>query len=489
MSKSAPCADTPLVLARPGRHGSVVHACNRVARRVGVRMGARVVDMRALCPELSVEEADLEGDRRALARLALWCQRWCPWSAPDGDDGLILDVTGSTHLWGGEPATLAQIETALAGLGLRARLAIAPTQGAAWALARHGAEPRAICTQGEIADWLAPLPVAALRLDAATVLLLHRLGLKTVGALAAIPRSSLARRFARDRKALETPLRRLDQALGRLPEPIVSLAPAKRFRVPLRLAEPVMDPQPYLPGLVEDLCRILAAQARGARRLRLVVFRVDGEVYTVEAATARPTRDATHLLRLFDGCVSTFDPGFGFDALALDAMVVEPLAATQVGLDGKQATDVDLARLIDRLTTRLGAAAVTCPRLEESHVPERAEHWAPALAGGMAASTGVPAVERPLRLLAWPEEVRVLYAVPEGPPIQFVWRRGLHRVTRHAGPERIAPEWWRERGAARLRDYYRIEDSDGRRYWLFREGVAGDGRGGAPRWFMHGLFA
>ena len=249
------------------------------------------------------------------------------------------------------------------------------------------------------------------------------------------------------------------------------------------------DAAPHLPQLAHTLSADLAAQGFGARRLRLETFRSDGDVGIVEAATARPTREAAHMVRLFERRLDTLDPGFGFDALALEATAAEPLDPAQVKLDGREEAEVAIARLIDRLAARLGADAVLRPHLTESHVPERAERWVSALQLVDEEARFGPARQRPLKLLPAPEEVRVTYAVPEGPPAQFVWRKLAHRVTRYEGPERIAPEWWNDRARARLRDYYRVEDSDGRRYWLFREGVLGDGRGGDPRWFMHGLFA
>lgn len=485
--RAGPGDRTALALVHEGPHGPVIHAVNAAAQAAGVHGGARVTDMRAICPELRVEDADPAGDCRALKRLALWSRRWCPWVAVDGADGILLDTTGSDHLLGGEAPMLADIEAHFAKLGLGADLAVAPTTGAAWALARFGSEARAVCDMREMSARLAPLPVQALRLDCETVLLLQRLGLKTVGALADIPRLSLARRFARGAPA-GNPLIRLDQAFGRLAEPMACVEEPPRFHALRRLAEPVQDPEPYLPGLADELCAALTRKGAGARRLRLVVYRVDGDVGLVEAATSRPSRDAAHLLRLFHGRLETLDPGFGFDALALEATIAEPLELAQTRLGNGSDEDVQLSRLIDRLAARLGSGAVSRPVTRESHIPERAEHWAGALetAGGMPAPR---LTERPIRLLERPEEVRVLYAVPEGPPVQFIWRRQTHRVARYAGPERIAPEWWRDSPNTRLRDYFRIEDAAGRRYWLFREGVHGDGRGGDPRWFLHGFFA
>jgi protein ImuB len=483
--------DLPQALATEGRHGPVIHAVNRAAALAGVQTGARVVDMRALVPTLKVDYADTGADRAALGRLMLWARRWCPWTAldglgGDGSAGLMMDTTGSDHLWGGEAALLRDIEGRLAGIGLTSRLAIAPTQGAAWALARLGGV-REVCTGEGLELRMAPMPVRALRLDADTVLLLKRLGLKTVGEVAAVPRLSLARRFSR--AALPAnPLLRLDQMMGRLGEPVSAPDDPPRFAVQSALAEPVQDPTAHLPGLCAELCAAMAGAGFGARRISLTVYRSDGEVSSVEAATSQASRDPGHLARLFEGKLERIDPGFGFDLITLSATVAERITVTQTRLDGAAEAGPDLARLIDRLSARFGAGTLRRPALRESHMPERREVWAPAMAG-----TPRPpepgAQPRPGRLLEPAEEVHVIYAVPEGPPAQFVWRKQTHRVTRFAGPERIAPEWWADRPGTRLRDYYRVEDQYGRRFWIFREGVQEDGRGGVPRWCVHGVFA
>lgn len=482
----APPPEIPVALAVEGPHGPVIHATNRAADQLGIQTGARVVDMRALCPDLRVEFADTGGDAQALARLMLWVRRWCPWSAMDGSDGLVMDTTGSDHLWGGEAAMLREIEGKLSMLGLETNLACAPTHGAAWALARHGGV-RAICGADDLAVKLAPLPVRSLRLAADTVLLLHRLGLKTVGALADVPRVSLARRFT-SAPLVQNPLLRLDQMMGRLAEPLQSPDDPPQFSVQSTLPEPVMDPDPHLPAMAHELCTGLQAAGHGARRITLTVYKTDGDIDRIGVATSQATHDPAHILRLLDGKLERLNPGFGFDLITLDASVVEHIDVVQTRIDGGSDEGVQLARLIDRLSARFGADTIRRPAPHDSHVPERREGWRAAMADGAAPLPQHPR-PRPLRLLQPPEDIRVLYAVPEGPPAQFMWRRQTHKVVRFEGPERIAPEWWADRPGTRLRDYYRIEDQNGCRYWLFREGIAGDGRGGAPRWCMQGIFA
>jgi protein ImuB len=478
--------DLPLALVVDGAQGAVIHAVNRVAHLAGVCVGARLTDMRALCPTLKVDFADPQGDLAALRRLALWARRWCPWTVADdwGADGMaahgvILDTTGADHLWGGEAAMLADMEGTLSALGHEARLALAPTWGAAWALARFGAV-RAICADS------AALPVAALRLDGETVLLLKRLGLRRIGQLADLPRLSLARRFSRAGPA-QNPLIRLDQLTGHLAEPVSPPDAPPVFRVHARLAEPIFDPTHHLPGLCAALCDQLAKMHQGARRLCLTVYRTDGTVSRIEAACARPSRDPAHLAFLFRDRLERINPGFGFDLISLEALVAEALGVGQVDLAGGAESGVEISHLVDRLTARFGRAALARIQPVASHIPERAEVLAAPMAGLPDQVHSM--ADRPQRLLDHPEEVRVLYALPEGPPAQFQWRRRSYLVARYQGPERIAPEWWQDRPGTRLRDYFKVEDEAGHRFWLYREGVPGDGRGGAPRWFLHGVFA
>ncbi|WP_114389535.1 Y-family DNA polymerase [Notoacmeibacter marinus] len=482
--RDAPLPDGPLALITDGPKGPIIHDLDEAAREAGIRKGARAVDMRALCPAVHFEQADPAGDKAALEKLALWARRWCPWSIAEGGSGLLLDTTGADHLWGSEAAMLADMEARFGALGYGCRIAIAPTIGAAHAFSHYG-ESHTLCTD-PAAD-LSPLPVASLRLEPDTILLLHRLGLRRVGDLITVPRLHLTRRFSRS-ELVANPLLRLDQALGRTDEPLTAPDEAPPFHVQKTLAEPIVDPANHLPDLFRQLCAFLLEAGHGARRIRLTVYRTDGEIGRIEAATAAPTRDPDHMASLFRERVEQLDPGFGFDVVLLEATATHPMHIVQSDLTAPSDDSLDLPRLIDRLTNRFGNAAIYCPLPYASHVPERARHnGSPLAKEAMAAED--KAKERPLRLLDPAEEVHVLYAVPEGPPAQFVWRRRPHRIARYQGPERIAPEWWRDRAGTRLRDYYRVEDATGRRFWLYREGLHGDGRGGEPRWFLHGLFA
>jgi protein ImuB len=465
--------DDPAVLTVEGTHGLIIHAVTKAAAARGARVGARLTDARALDPALVAVPADPPGDEVLLQRLAKWAQRWSPLVEVDGEDALRLDVSGVAHLFGGEGALVQDVITRFAAIGLTARVAIAPTAAAAWAFSRFGG------------DELAPLHVSALRLEPDTVRTLERLGLKTIGALASLPRLALARRF----RGAEDVVDALDRALGRKLEPLTALAENPPPRALIKLEEPAtyVEAAPQaLERLIPRLVVELEDRRLGARRLSLHGFRVDGSVAVASVATTIASRDPKHLHRLLTDKAAALDPGFGFDAFALVADWTESLGAAQESLVEEPSGERDLARLIDRLTVKLGPVAVRKPQPFESHLPERASGWRPALQHNDAVT--LPDTLRPQRLLDRPEAIDVIYATPEGMPRRFVWRRAVHDIARVEGPERIAPEWWRERSTARLRDYYRVEDEAGRRYWIYREGLFGDGRGGAPNWFMHGLF-
>jgi len=480
-AKSADFApDAPVVLTVEGTHGPVIHAVTKAAVERGAKPGVRLTDARALDPALVAVAADPEGDAALVERLARWARRWSPLVEVDGD-GLRLDVSGVAHLFGGEAELVRDIRRRFVMLGLTTRVAIAPTAAAAWALAHHAP---CICNE-DVEAKLAPLHVSALRLDADTVRTLERLGLKTIGALIGVPRLALARRF----RGAEDVVEALDRALGRKDEPLTAVRVDPPPRALLRLEEPATHPEAAgqaLERLIPSLVDKLQERHLGARGLSLYGFRVDGTVVVASVATTVPSREPKHLQRLLSDKAAALDPEFGFDAFALQADWTECLDAAQESLVEEPSGEREVARLIDRLTVKLGPRRVRRPQPYESHLPECASGWLPALS--KAEAIELPSMRRPQRLLDRPEAIDVIYATPEGMPRRFVWRRAVHDIARAEGPERIAPEWWRQPSSARLRDYYRVEDGEGRRYWIYREGVIGDGRGGLPGWFIHGLF-
>ena len=483
----------PLALVAETAHGPRIEAANRAACEAGAHPGRRLADARALCPRLEVRPSDPAGDLAFLERLAVWAQRWGPGSALDPPGGLLVDVTGAAHLFGGEAALLADAAGAFARRGLTARLAIAPTAGAAWALAHYGAENAILEPHKDMAARLGELPVAALRLDDDVLLLLKRLGLKRIGDLSGIARPALARRFRNHRSPAANPLIRLDQLLGKAPEPLLPVIAAEAPWVQRRLLEPIRHRElldRVVADLAADIAKALERRGEGARRLELGLWKVDGEVLVRRLETAAASRDPTHIARLFAARLDDIDAGFGIELVRLRAPWTQPLALVQRDFDaaaGDQGTS--LAECIDRIGVRLGEQAVRRPVAYPSHIPERAQRWQPPLKPSQPSQGQLGFHHRPLKLLDRPEPIAVLYATPDGLPRRFRWRNRVHEIARAEGPERIAPEWWRERSTTRLRDYYRIEDEEGRRYWIYRAGLAGDGRGGAPEWFLQGLFA
>jgi protein ImuB len=489
--------DAAVVLTVEGTHGPVIHAVTRAAAERGARAGTRLTDARALDPGLVAHAADPHGDSVLVHKLARWAGRWSPLVEADGD-GLRLDVSGVGHLFGGEDGLVGDVQRRFRQIGLTVRTAIAPTAAAAWALAHHAP---CICDFDELEARLTPLHVSALRVDGDTIRTLERLGLKTIGALMNVPRLALARRFRGTQDVLGV----LDRMLGRKPEPLTAVGADLPPRSDLHLEEPAIHCEAALHALdrlVPSLVRQLGELHLGARCLSLAGYRVDGSVAIASVATSIPTRDPKHLCRLLSDKAAALDPQFGFDAFALTADWTEQLDAAQNSLVEESSKNQELARLVDRLTVKLGPRAVRRPKLLQSHLPERASSWISAVgsleepkdasqcdsAGADCAARAAGGTRRPQRLLDRAEAIDVIYATPEGMPRRFVWRRMAHDVVRVEGPERIAPEWWRQHSSARLRDYYRVEDQRGRRYWIYREGLVGDGRGGVPAWFIHGLF-
>jgi len=482
-----------------------VAGVNQAARALGITPVMALADARALVPGLGVAEADPVGDAKTLGQLAGWCGRYTPWAAveagtPPGSGGLWLDVTGCDHLFGGEAALLDDMVRRLHRLGFAARAALADTPGAAWAWARFGDPGDPILPPGGVKDALADLPVAALRLASEDVDTLDRLGLRRIGTLYDLPRAPLTARLGSDVR------RRLDQALDALAEPISPRLPAAPFSARLAFPEPVglpTDIEAALERLLAMLCSRLEAAHLGARRAEFTIHRADGSFDTVAAGASRPSRDPRHLMRLLAPSLERLDPTgpdghSGVEVAVLAFPIVAAFEAGQRAIPrfsaGKLALtprttqrDPEIAALADRLAGRLGPANVRALSLRESHWPERAARRHVLLDGPPPISAEPRhGPLRPLRLLVRPEPVEVTGA--PGRPAVFRWRCFAHKVARAEGPERIAPEWWLTLGArpAATRDYYRMEDRAGRRFWLFRE-VDGE-NGPAERWFLHGLF-
>lgn len=470
----------------------IVAAANPCAAQAGLAPGMSLADARAIVPGVTVCPADPAADALALERLARWADRFTPRVMPDGVDTLFLDITGCTRLFGGEKALTESLRAALEGFGLTVRLALADTPGAAWALAHYGAEDPAVVPAGakpsEIKHALARLPVAALRLSADAADALGSFGLHRICTLSAIESAELIRRFGME------PVRRLQQALGQVDEPIRPLRPRPPREVRRAFAEPIStaaDIRAAVDGLLDDLCPVLSRSGEGVRRLRLVCRRVDGDRQALTVGTSRPLRRRKSLMGLFAEKLEQIEPGFGIDEIVLASDVVETIDEVQTDWFGEAAGGYrmveELAELLDRLGNRFGFSRIGRPMPHESWLPERAVrdcgHLAAPAPPSPAAGGWPQDRDRPLRILSPPEPVEAGDSAT--PLARFRIRGRSHQVIAARGPERLECEWWREN--APRRDYYIVEDEAGRRYWLFHE-APGD-PASPPRWSLHGIFA
>ena len=546
-SGATPLADNkPFALVGSEERGLVLTAVNTASIDQGLVPGLGLADARAICPHLLTLPAAPKQDEEALLGLARWAScRYSPALNIDGADGLWLDVTGVPHLFGGEEALLADMSRRFAHAGFTARLVIAGSLGGAHALARYARNSPLIVPDGGIEAALASLPVKALRLAPEIVTLLQRLGLKRIGQLCKVPRASLERRFHAMETA-EAVLLRLDQALGRRKEPRPPLLPEPDFIARLPFPEPLISHdgvKTAIEHLAAALCAKLARAGRGCRRIGLWIARADGSSTVIEAGLTAPSCEPKHLLRLLQDKIESIDLGFGVDLMALSALATERLTPAQITLTQEQGKAQKAGLLVDRLVNRLGARAVRRLIPKASHIPELAQSLKSAFAApSLWPAPASPKPPRPPLLFAEPEPLVVLAEIPEGPPARFTWRRVTRRVVKAEGPERIAPEWWRglrcrddaassippldgeggeaegragwgedlpnpptrlapqadlpTRGRygvsgnapARTRDYYRIEDEDGHRYWVFRHGLYRESEQGTPSWYLHGVF-
>jgi len=485
----------PLVIT--GKHGNaeVLTAVDDAAEKIGLSPGLALAQARAMHPNIDTVTEDTEADAALLESIADWCLRYTPLVACDASDGLLLDISGCAHLYGGEQELVADLSGWLERAGFSYSLAIAGTIGAAWAAAHYYKPACYAC--GEERALLEPLSLCALRLPSATAAGLARVGLKRIGDIIDLPRAPLTARFGPE------VLRQLDRALGHEHEPLTPRIPVAPYVAEQRFAESIAREEDVLAiigRLARQLQFALERRGDGARRIELALFRTDGVVRRIAAGTSRPLRDPGEIRALFverlTALTDVLDPGFGFDMARLSVIITEPCPPEQIGI-GSQENEAELCRLVDRLSARLGPHRVRRLTAQDSHIPEVAETALPAQA--VDGNAGWPAFRRyrneielsprPLRLLARPEPIEAVAEVPDGPPLRFRWRRALHEVIAAEGPERIEGVWWSEHGGP-ARDYFRVEDKSGLRFWLFRAGLYRDfTQETAPTWFLHGTFA
>ncbi len=461
-------------------------ALDAAARCAGLRVGMAATKAQAVVPGLIVKDADPAADARALDRLALWAlRRYAPIVAADTPDGLVIDATGTAHLHGGEDAMVRGMIGQLAASGVAARAAIADSWGAAHAFARYVARPIIVIPPGESSTAILDLPIAALRLPKNMVEDLSILGFERIRELAAKPRAPLALRFGPELG------RRLDQAMGCLSEPIDPVRPPDFIEVRRAFAEPIGAAETiarYTAELASQLSEALEAKGLGARRLDLLFHRVDNRIEAIHIGTALPVREIKRLRRLLCDKIETVDPGFGIEIMRLAATLAEPFAPKQMISALAENPEADVSSLIDTLANRVGEQRLYRLAPVASDVPERSVcRIAPAAPdNGEAWPNHWP---RPSRLLPIPEPIETVALLPDHPPVSFTWRGVRRRVKCADGPERIFGEWWkRDAELIAVRDYFRVEDAAGERFWIYRSGNGEDAATGSHRWFLHGIF-
>jgi protein ImuB len=472
----------PFVLATPERGRMIITAANPLAQAQDINTGMAVADARAIIPSLEVLDHKPELSGKLLNALAAWCIRFTPFTAVDLPDGIILDVTGCAHLWGGERSYLKEIIVRLKSGGYNTRLAIADTIGTAWAIARYG-QITPIIESHEQATALLPLPPAALRLEQPTIELLHKLGLNQINHIIGMPRSALRRRFG------EALLLRLDQALGLEPEIIRPIQPIEPYQERLPCLEPIVSAvgiEIALKKLLETLCKRLQQEGKGLRAAILKCYRVDGKIVSVSIGTNHASHNSHHLFKLLENKITGIEPALGIELFVLEAPKVEDVSPTQEKLWAAAGNleDIGLAELLDRISGKVGADKIHRYLPDEHYWPERSIKLAAGL-NEKSMTTWPVGKPRPICLLPKPQPVEVTAPVPDYPPMLFRYKGKLHKIKKADGPERIEREWWIEEGPHR--DYYCVEDEDGQRYWLFRSGHYTPGK--PQQWFIHGFFS
>ncbi len=488
MGGSAPPRDEPLALKGSDGRRQIIVAADDLAQRYGIRVGMPVAQAKVILKELVVLDHDPHADAEGLEKLALWALRhYTPVAAADPPAGLVLDIAGAAHLKGGEDALLKDVIFQLTGMQVAACGAIADTWGAAHGLVRFGRAPTQVIPTGAVntADALASLPVDALRLPADLLENLHLLGIDTIGELVAKPRAPLAHRFGAGL------WRRVDQAYGRLAEPITPVDDPELISVQRIFFEPISAPETlakYTGKLVDMICDRLEEAAVGARRVDLHFYRTDNRIETIFVLMAKPVREPKRMNKLLCDQLEKVDPGFGVDKMIISAPLVEALALTQVVATYSDAAVREVDDLWDVLANRYGADRLYRAEPAPSDIPERAVRRIPPTAPVQGSKRNAR-FRRPPRLIR-PQRVEVIWATPDYPPKAFTWQGVRHRAVYADGPERIFGEWWMSEGeAGKVRDYFIVEVESGQRFWLFRTGDGLHADTGSLTWYMHGQFA
>lgn len=469
----------PFLLYAPEHGRMVVTALSSVLEKEGFVSGMAVADVRAILPSVEVFSADPAAGGKLLKALAEWSIRYAPIVAVDPPDGLILDISGCAHLWGGERPYIKNITSRFAKGGYAVCAAIGGTIGAAWAMARYG-KSLSIAEPGRQAEMLLPLPPAALRLDSTTLQRMDKLGFQQIGQLINIPRMNLRRRFG------DILLDRLDQVLGILSEPLQPVLPAPVYLERLPCLEPILTAtgiEIAIKRLLGTLCERFSGEGKGLRTGILKGYRIDGKTVQIGIGTNQASRNAAHLFKLFELKIPELKPGLGIELFTLEATLVEDLSETQEALWSTENRDhISISELLDTIAGKVGLQTIHRYLPQEHHWPENSIKEVSSLEEQPETEWRIDH-PRPIHLLPHPEPIEVMVVLPDYPPMHFRSKGKIIRITRADGPERIEQEWWIQSGPPR--DYYRVEDELGARYWLFRMGLYGNQK---PQWFLHGYF-
>lgn len=473
--------DQPVVLVAPQQNRILVRAANRAAEAQGVMVGMPAADAKAITSGLQVIDYPLNKESKLLRQLGLWCIRYTPIVATDLPNGLVLDISGCAHLWGGEKGYLKEIVLKLRDMGYDNRAAIADTTGAAWAISRYG-KISPIIESGKQAEAIMNLSPAALRIQPEVLDRLYKLGFRYIKSFLTMQRTAMRRRFGEDF------LLRLAQAVGTADEHLAPIIPPVPYVERLPCLEPVRTDKAIeiaIEKLLEQLCVRLQSEGKGVRKAVLKCFRVDGKMVQAAITTTRGSHSVSHLLKLFSLQISKIEPALGIELFLLEAQKVEDIDPVQeklwAGNPGLQ--DTALSELLDKIAGKIGPERIKRYLPAEHYWPERSIR--PAVSLKDIPMTGWCSNRpRPIRLLAKPELIEVMALLPDYPPKVFTYKGKRHVVDKADGPERIEREWWLDKGEHR--DYYMVEDEEGARYWLFRSGHYD---GDDSNWYLHGFFA
>lgn len=475
-------AHVPLAFADKEGNRMVVTAASSEASSQGIYTGMPLADARAILPELEVVESQGYRAARLLKAIGRWCIRYSPLVALEDTDGLIIDISGCVHLWGGEREYLKEVIGRLRSSGYHARGAIADTMGTAWAISRYG-KISPIIKSGMELEALLSLPPMALKINASASQKLIKLGLSTIGSFISMPRSVLRRRIGEDSVS------RIEQVLGQKEERFIPIEEPILYSERLPSMEPIRTKKGIeiaMETLLAALCKKLIPDGMGIRSASLTCFRVDGKQLLVEIGTSSPSVNVSHLFKLFELKIDQIEPRLGIEVFVMEAKQVEELNPVQESLWAKEKAveDQQVTELLDRISGKVGKGVVHRYLPQPHHWPERSVKVASDFRE-MPAMNWRTDRARPMQLLKVPEAIQVTAPIPDYPPMVFRYQGTIHQIKKADGPERIEREWWLEEGEHR--DYYSVEDESGKRYWLFRSGHYNEEK--TSGWYIHGFFA